>query len=157
MLVCIVLILVFGFSLVVLVGCVGKQEVVVCWQGEVVLVIVQVVQFMQWNDILQVLGMVKVCELISVIVKVSEIVEKVYFESGQYIVVGVLIVMLCGQVQEVVLVQVQVIFYEVDQLYKCQCELVVQWLVFSVMLDMQKLICDVVEVCVMQMQVDIGD
>lgn len=125
MLGCIIVCIVVGFGLVFLVGC-GSKDEVVCWQVDVVLVMVQVVQFLVWSDMLQVLGIVKVCELVMIIVKVSEIIEMVYFESGQQVNVGVLLVILCGQVQEVVLLQVQVIFVEVDQLYRCQCELVVQ-------------------------------
>ncbi len=149
--------LALGLSLAVLAGCAGKQEAAARRQGEAVPVTAQVVQPMQWNDTLQALGTAKARESISVTAKVSEIVEKVHFESGQHIAAGAPIVTLRGQAQEAALVQAQATFHEADQLYKRQRELASQRLVSSATLDTQKSIRDAAEARVMQMQADIGD
>jgi membrane fusion protein (multidrug efflux system) len=99
----------------------------------------------QWNDTLQALGTAKARESISVTAKVSEIVEKVHFESGQHIAAGAPIVTLRGQAQEAALVQAQATFHEADQLYKRQRELATQRLVSSATLDTQKSIRDAAE------------
>jgi membrane fusion protein (multidrug efflux system) len=104
----------------------------------------QVVQSRQWSDTLQALGTAKARESISVTAKVSEIVEKVHFESGQHI-AGAPIVTLRGQAQEAALVQAQATFHEADQLYKRQRELAAQRLVSSATLDTQKSIRDAAE------------
>ncbi|CRX68132.1 smeM [Stenotrophomonas maltophilia] len=149
--------LALGLSLAVLAGCAGKQEAAARRQGEAVPVTAQVVQPTQWNDTLQALGTAKARESISVTAKVSEIVEKVHFESGQHIAAGAPIVTLRGQAQEAALVQAQATFHEADQLYKRQRELAAQRLVSSATLDTQKSIRDAAEARVMQMQADIGD
>ena len=114
----------------------------------------QVVQSRQWSDTLQALGTAKARESISVTAKVSEIVEKVHFESGQHIAAGAPIVTLRGQAQEAALVQAQATFHEA---VKRQRELAAQRLVSSATLDTQKSIRDAAEARVMQMQADIGD
>ncbi|KAG1085051.1 hypothetical protein G6F40_014303 [Rhizopus arrhizus] len=96
--------LALGLSLAVLAGCAGKQEAAARRQGEAVPVTAQVVRPTQWNDTLQALGTAKARESISVTAKVSEIVEKVHFESGQHIAAGAPIVTLRGQAQEAALV-----------------------------------------------------
>lgn len=130
--------LALGLSLAVLAGCAGKQEAAARRQGEAVPVTAQVVQSRQWSDTLQALGTAKARESISVTAKVSEIVEKVHFESGQHIAAGAPIVTLRGQAQEAALVQAQATFHEADQLYKRQRELAAQRLVSSATLDTQK-------------------
>lgn len=103
--------LALGLSLAVLAGCAGKQEAAARRQGEAVPVTAQVVQSRQWSDTLQALGTAKARESISVTAKVSEIVEKVHFESGQHIAAGAPIVTLRGQAQEAALVQAQATFH----------------------------------------------
>ncbi len=149
--------LALGLSLAVLAGCAGKQEAAARRQGEAVPVTAQVVQSRQWSDTLQALGTAKARESISVTAKVSEIVEKVHFESGQHIAAGAPIVTLRGQAQEAALVQAQATFHEADQLYKRQRELATQRLVSSATLDTQKSIRDAAEARVARMQLDIGD
>ena len=78
----------------------ARKEAAARRQGEAVPVTAQVVQPTQWNDTLQALGTAKARESISVTAKVSEIVEKVHFESGQHIAAGAPIVTLRGQAQE---------------------------------------------------------
>ncbi|HDS0948692.1 TPA: efflux RND transporter periplasmic adaptor subunit [Stenotrophomonas maltophilia] len=150
--------LALGLSLAVLAGCAGKQEAAAARrQGEAVPVTAQVVQPSQWNDTLQALGTAKARESISVTAKVSEIVDRVHFESGQQVAAGAPIVTLRGQAQEAALVQAQATFHEADQLYKRQRELATQRLVSSATLDTQKSIRDAAEARVAQMQADIGD
>lgn len=98
-----------------LAGCAGKQEAFARRQGEAVPVTARLVQPTQWNDTLQALGTAKARESISVTAKVSEIVEKVHFESGQHI-APVPIVTLRGEPRKLALVQAQATFHEADQL-----------------------------------------
>lgn len=149
--------LALGLGLALLAGCAGKPEAAARRQGEAVPVTAQVVQPTQWNDTLQALGTAKARESISVTAKVSEIVDRVHFESGQQVAAGAPIVTLRGQAQQAALSQAQATFAEADQLYKRQRELATQRLVSSATLDTQKAIRDSAEARVAEMQSEIGD
>ena len=125
--------------------------------GAAVPVTTQVVQPSAWNDSLQAIGTAKARESVVVTAKVSEIVEKVHFDSGQQVAAGTPLVTLRGDAQQAALVQAQATFAEADRLYQRQRELAAQQLVASSTLDAQKAIRDAAEARVRQMRADIGD
>lgn len=145
-----------GLGLALLAAC-GSKDEAARRQAEQVPVTSQVVQTSAWNDTLQALGTAKARESVTVTAKVSEIIEKVHFESGQQVAAGTPLVTLRGQAQEAALVQAQATFAEADQLYKRQRELAAQQLVASATLDTQRAIRDAAEARVLEMRSDIGD
>ena len=145
-----------GLGLALLAAC-GSKDEAARRQAEQVPVTTQVVQTSAWNDTLQALGTAKARESVTVTAKVSEIIEKVHFESGQQVAAGTPLVTLRGQAQEAALVQAQATFAEADQLYKRQRELAAQQLVASATLDTQRAIRDAAEARVLEMRSDIGD
>lgn len=145
-----------GLGLALLAAC-GSKDEAARRQAEQVPVTTQVVQTSAWNDTLQALGTAKARESVTVTAKVSEIIERVHFESGQQVAAGTPLVTLRGQAQEAALVQAQATFAEADQLYKRQRELAAQQLVASATLDTQRAIRDAAEARVLEMRSDIGD
>ncbi|WMJ70314.1 efflux RND transporter periplasmic adaptor subunit [Stenotrophomonas sp. 24(2023)] len=146
-----------GLGLATLTACGGKEEAATRQGGAAVPVTAQVVAPSAWSDTLQALGTAKARESITVTAKVSEIIERVHFESGQQVAAGTPLVTLRGLAQEAALTQAQATFAEADQLYRRQRELATQRLVSSATLDTQKAIRDSAEARVVQMQSDIGD
>lgn len=126
-------------------------------QGADVPVTSQVVMPSAWSDTLLALGTAKARESITVTAKVSEIIERVHFDSGEQVAAGAPLVTLRGQAQQAALSQAQATFAEADQLYRRQRELAQQRLVSSASLDSQKAIRDSAEARVAEMQSDIGD
>ncbi|WP_282295476.1 efflux RND transporter periplasmic adaptor subunit [Stenotrophomonas sp. PS02289] len=148
--------IVAGLGLALLAAC-GSKDEAARRQAEQVPVTTQVVQPSAWSDTLQALGTAKARESVTVTAKVSEIIERVHFESGQQVAAGTPLVTLRGQAQQAALVQAQATFAEADQLYKRQRELAAQQLVASATLDTQRAIRDAAEARVLEMQSDIGD
>ena len=125
--------------------------------GAPVPVTMQTVQTSAWSDTLQGLGTTRARESVTVTAKVSEIVEKVHFDSGQAVKAGEPLVTLRGEAQQAALLQAQATFAEADQLYRRQLELAQQRLVATSTLDTQKSIRDAAEARVREMRADIGD
>lgn len=145
-----------GLVLVLLAGCKGEPQAA-RRQGADVPVTAQVVESTAWSDTLQALGTAKARESVTITAKVSEIIERVHFESGQQVAAGTPLVTLRGLAQQAALTQAQATFAEADQLYKRQRELAQQRLVASSTLDTQKAIRDSAEARVAEMQSEIGD
>ncbi|MBJ7515466.1 MAG: efflux RND transporter periplasmic adaptor subunit [Stenotrophomonas sp.] len=145
-----------GLVLVLLAGCKGEPQAA-RRQGADVPVTAQVVESAAWSDTLQALGTAKARESVTITAKVSEIIERVHFESGQQVAAGTPLVTLRGLAQQAALTQAQATFAEADQLYKRQRELAQQRLVASSTLDTQKAIRDSAEARVAEMQSEIGD
>lgn len=145
-----------GLVLVLLAGCKGEPQAA-RRQGADVPVTAQVVESAAWSDTLQALGTAKARESVTITAKVSEIIERVHFESGQQVAAGAPLVTLRGLAQQAALTQAQATFAEADQLYKRQRELAQQRLVASSTLDTQKAIRDSAEARVAEMQSEIGD
>ena len=145
-----------GLALVLLAGCKGEPQAA-RRQGADVPVTAQVVESAAWSDTLQALGTAKARESVTITAKVSEIIERVHFESGQQVAAGTPLVTLRGLAQQAALTQAQATFAEADQLYKRQRELAQQRLVASSTLDTQKAIRDSAEARVAEMQSEIGD
>ncbi len=146
-----------GLALVLVSGCNRGPAQSARATGTDVPVTSQVVEPTAWSDTLLALGTARARESITVTAKVSEIIEKVHFESGQQVAAGAPLVTLRGQAQEAALSQAQATFAEADQLYRRQRELAQQRLVSSATLDSQKAIRDAAEARVAEMQSDIGD
>lgn len=140
-----------------LAGCNGKSADAPRQSSDVVPVTTQMVKYSAWNDTLQAIGTAKARESIIVTAKVSEIVDKVHFESGQQVSAGTPLVTLRGDAQQAALAQAQATFAEADRLYLRQRELAAQQLVAHSTLDTQKAIRDAAEARVRQMRADIGD
>lgn len=145
-----------GLVLVLLAGCKGESQAA-RRQGADVPVTAQVVESAAWSDTLQALGTAKARESVTITAKVSEIIERVHFESGQQVAAGTPLVTLRGLAQQAALTQAQATFAEADQLYRRQRELAQQRLVASSTLDTQKAIRDSAEARVAEMQSEIGD
>jgi membrane fusion protein (multidrug efflux system) len=140
-----------------LAGCNRKGAEAPRQTGGAVPVTTQIVQLSAWNDTLQALGTTKARESVVVTAKVSEIVDKVHFESGQQVAAGTPLVTLRGDAQQAALASAQATFAEADRLYQRQRELAAQQLVATSTLDTQKSIRDAAEARVRQMRADIGD
>lgn len=140
-----------------LAGCNRKGAEAPRQTGGAVPVTTQIVQLSAWNDTLQALGTTKARESVVVTAKVSEIVDKVHFESGQQVAAGAPLVTLRGDAQQAALASAQATFAEADRLYQRQRELAAQQLVATSTLDTQKSIRDAAEARVRQMRADIGD
>ena len=140
-----------------LAGCNRKNPEAPRQAAGAVLVTTQVVKAAPWSDTLQANGTAKARESIIVTAKVSEIIDKVHFESGQQVATGAPLVTLRGQAQQAALAQAQATFAEADRLYKRQRELAAQQLVAHSTLDTQQSIRDAAEARVQQMRADIGD
>jgi len=144
-------------ALALLAGCNRKGVEAPRSAADAVLVTTQVVQPSAWNDTLQSIGTAKARESIVVTAKVSEIIDKVHFESGQSVTAGTPLVTLRGEAQQAALAQAQATFAEADRLYLRQRELAAQQLVAHSTLDTQKSIRDGAEARVRQMRADIVD
>jgi membrane fusion protein (multidrug efflux system) len=140
-----------------LAGCSRKSADAPRPSGDVVPVTTQVVKHAAWNDTLQAIGTAKARESIIVTAKLSEIIDKVHFESGQHVDAGAPLVTLRGDAQQAALSQSQATFAEADRLYLRQRELAAQQLVAHSTLDTQKAIRDAAEARVRQMRADISD
>ena len=126
-------------------------------QAGAVPVTTQMVRASAWNDTLQAIGTTKANESVVVTAKVSEIIDKVHFRSGQEVAAGELLVTLRVDAQQAALAQAQATFDEADRLYRRQSELATQQLVASSTLDTQKSIRDAAEARVRQMRADVTD
>ncbi len=138
-------------------GCNRKGAEAPRQAGDAVPVTTQVVQASAWNDTLQAIGTAKARESIIVTAKLSEIIDKVHFDSGQQVAAGAPLVTLRGDAQQAALAQAQATFAEADRLYLRQRELAAQQLVAHSTLDTQQSIRDAAEARVRQMRADISD
>ena len=150
---------VFGGAVLVLAlaGCGRKGAEAPRQTTAAVPVTTQVVASSAWNDTLQANGTARARESVVVTAKVSEIIDKVHFESGQQVNAGTPLVTLRGDAQQAALAQAQATFAEADRLYLRQRELAAQQLVAHSTLDTQKAIRDAAEARVRQMRADISD
>lgn len=125
--------------------------------AEAVPVTLQTVATQRWSDSLSSLGTVRARESVTLTAKVSEIVERVHFDSGQEVSAGTPLVTLRGQSQLAALREAEATFTEAEQLYRRQSELVGRQLVSKAQLDTQRALRDAAEARVLQMRADIGD
>ncbi|HBK47226.1 MAG TPA: efflux transporter periplasmic adaptor subunit [Xanthomonadaceae bacterium] len=120
-------------------------------------VTLQTVQAQSWNSTVQSIATVRARESVALTAAVSDVVEKVYFESGDEVRAGQLLVTLRGNSQQAALAAAQATFDEADQLFKRQQELIGAQLVAKSTVDTQRALRDAALARVQQMRADIGD
>lgn len=137
----------------------GKQDDVGSKSGENtgIPVTIRAVQPSAWSDTLQSLGTAKARESVTLTAKVSEIVDRIHFDSGDEVKAGAPLVTLRGDAQRAALQQAQATAEEAERLYQRQRELATQQLIASSALDAQLAIRDAARARVAQMRSDIGD
>ena len=120
-------------------------------------VVMQSTSLQPWTDTLQALGTVKAHESVTVTAKVSETVDKVHFESGQWVNRGAPLVTLTGQQQQAALAAAAAAAKEADTLYQRQSQLAAQQLIAKSMLDQQKATRDAAIAQVQQIRANLSD
>ncbi len=116
-----------------------------------------VVQPSRWSDSLQGLGTVKARESVVLTSKVSEVVQRVHFDSGDEVRAGAPIVTLRGEAQQAALAEAQASLNEAERLFERQNELAKQQLIARSALDTQRAVRDSARARVRQMRSEIGD
>lgn len=120
-------------------------------------VVVEAVRAQSWSDSLHALGTVQAREAVTVTAKVSELVERVHFESGQQVARGAPLVTLSGQQQQAALASAQAAAREADQLYARQSALAEQQLIARASLDTQRATRDAARAQVAQIRANLAD
>ncbi|MGY1458877.1 MULTISPECIES: efflux RND transporter periplasmic adaptor subunit [unclassified Luteimonas] len=110
-----------------------------------------------FNDRIRALGTVKARESVEVTAKVSEIVERVHFDSGDIAVAGAPLVTLSGQQQQASLAAARATANEADSLLKRQQELAAQQLIARATLDTQRATRDSALAQVRQIEANLAD
>ncbi|RNF85941.1 efflux RND transporter periplasmic adaptor subunit [Montanilutibacter psychrotolerans] len=116
-----------------------------------------VLQPRPWSDTVQALGTVRAREAVTVTAKVSEIVQRVHFESGDVVAAGAPLLTLSGQAQQAELQAAQAAANEADRLYARQSELAAQQLIARSALDTQRAARDATNAKVAQIRASLGD
>ena len=120
-------------------------------------VVVEAVRMQPWSDRLHALGTVQAREAVTVTAKVSELVERVHFESGQHVARGAPLVTLSGQQQRAALASAEAAAKEADQLYARQSALAEQQLIARASLDAQRATRDAARAQVAQIRANLAD
>lgn len=110
-----------------------------------------------FNDRIRALGTVKARESVEVTAKVSEVVERVHFESGDVVPAGAPLVTLSGQQQRAALTAARATAEEADRMFKRQQELAAQQLVARATLDAQRATRDSALAQVRQIEANLED
>lgn len=126
-------------------------------RGQAIEVVIEQARMQPWVDTLQALGTVKAHESVTVTAKVSETVQAVHFESGQWVARGAPLVTLTGQQQHAALVAAEATAKEADTLYRRQSQLAEQQLIATSMLDTQKATRDAAVAQVQQIRANLSD
>ncbi len=120
-------------------------------------VVVDTAREMPWSDSLHALGTVQAREAVTVTAKVSEIVQRVHFESGQQVQRGAPLVTLSGQQQQAALASAEATLKEAEQLYARQSALAEQQLIARASLDSQRAARDAARAQVAQIRANLAD
>ncbi|AZR35939.1 efflux RND transporter periplasmic adaptor subunit [Xanthomonas vasicola] len=118
---------------------------------------VQAVATQPWNSTVQSIATVRARESVALTAAVSDVVEQVYFDSGDEVKAGQLLLRLRGNSQRAALTAAQATFEETDQLYRRQLSLVGQQLVAKSTVDTQRALRDAAQARVQQMRAEITD
>ena len=110
-----------------------------------------------WTDTLVALGTVKARESVTVTAKVSETVQQVHFDSGDYVRAGAPLVTLSGQAQRAQLAEAEAAAAEAEQQYRRLSELARGQLVARSQLDTQRAARDAARARVAEVRAAIGD
>ena len=122
-----------------------------------VAVVVDTVRAQPWADSLHALGTVQAREAVTVTAKVSELVERVHFDSGQQVQRGAPLVTLSGQQQRAALASAEAAAREAEQLYARQQALAAQQLIARAALDAQRATRDAARAQVAQIRANLAD
>jgi len=110
-----------------------------------------------FNDRIRALGTVKARESVEVTAKVSEVVERVHFESGDVVAAGAPLVTLSGQQQHAALAAARATADEADRMLKRQQELAAQQLIARATLDTQRAVRDSALAQMRQIEANLAD
>lgn len=110
-----------------------------------------------FNDRIRALGTVKARESVEVTAKVSEVVERVHFESGDVVAAGAPLVTLSGQQQQAALAAARATAEEADRMLRRQQGLAEQQLVARATLDAQRATRDSALAQVRQIEANLAD
>lgn len=110
-----------------------------------------------FSDSIRALGTVQARESVEVTAKVSEVVERVHFESGDLVAAGAPLVTLSGQQQRAALAAARATAEEADRLLRRQQELVERQMVSRAALDAQRAIRDSALAQVRQIEANLED
>jgi len=122
-----------------------------------VAVTTQVLQPRSFNDAVQALGTVRARESVTVTSKVSEIVQRVHFQSGDVVRAGAPLITLGGQAQQAQLVEAQATAQEAEQLFARQSELVGRQLIARSAVDTQRAVRDAARARVAEVRATLND
>lgn len=125
--------------------------------GAAVPVTTTTVEPRQWNDTVAALGTVNARESITVTAKVSEIVQRVHFDSGDEVAAGAVLVTLSGNQQQASLLAAEAAANEAEQQYRRGNELVDQQLIARASIDTLRATRDAARANVAETRADIGD
>ncbi|HYG07035.1 MAG TPA: efflux RND transporter periplasmic adaptor subunit [Stenotrophomonas sp.] len=120
-------------------------------------VTVQTVAPQSWNSTVQSIATVRAEESVALTAAVSDVVDKVNFDSGDEVQAGQLLLTLRGNAQQAALSAAQATYEEADQLHRRQQELLAQQLVARSTVDTQRALRDAALARVQQMRSDIRD
>ncbi len=125
--------------------------------GNPVPVTTTVVDTRQWNDTVTALGTVNARESITVTAKVSEIVQRVHFDSGDEVSAGTALVTLSGNQQQATLQAAEAAAIDADSQYRRGAELVESQLIARASVDTLRAERDAARASVAEMRANIGD
>lgn len=120
-------------------------------------VTVQAVQPRPWSDTLGALGTVRARESVTVTAKVSETVDDVHFDSGDYVRAGAPLVTLSGRAQQAQLAAAQATAVEAEQQFRRLSELDAGQLVARSQLDTARATRDAARARVAEVRAALGD
>lgn len=110
-----------------------------------------------FSDALQALGTVRARESVTVTAKVSEVVQRVHFDSGQRVAAGAPLVTLSGAAQQAELAEAQAAVDEAERLYARQSELAGRQLIARADLDSQRATRDAARARAAQVRAQLAD
>ncbi|PJJ97341.1 efflux transporter periplasmic adaptor subunit [Lysobacteraceae bacterium NML91-0213] len=110
-----------------------------------------------WNDTIPALGTVQSRESITVTAKVSEVVDRVHFESGQEVERNTVLVTLSGNQQQAALAAAEAAAAEADRLFERQRQLADQQLISTASLDTQSALRATARARVDEIRANLGD
>ncbi|NYZ62437.1 efflux RND transporter periplasmic adaptor subunit [Luteimonas deserti] len=142
---------------VLVAGCGGAAQESPRGEPQAVPVTTAVVESRPWNDTVAALGTVNARESVTVTAKVSEIVQRVHFDSGDEVAAGSVLVTLSGNQQQASLRAAEAAANEAEQQYRRGSELVEQQLIARASIDTLRATRDAARANVAQTRADIGD
>lgn len=140
-----------------LIACGGKPTSPPGGGGATVTVTTTVLAPAEWQDQVQALGTAKANESVTITAKVSETVQKVAFDSGDFVEAGQVLVDLTGQVQLAGLEEARAAFKESEQQLKRAEELAAKNLIPGSQLDTQRATRDAARARMDQVRAQLSD